>query len=99
MTIIFRADDSTKNMKRESRVYSYKEQLEEIQLRKELEEKRKASGKPTVYSAKQKEAIKLQLTKEAVMREKVSKVFHFLHVPKFKRMQIQFTLRTILHCR
>jgi hypothetical protein len=61
-------------MKRESRVYSYKEQLEEIQLRKELEEKRKLSGKPMVYNQKQKEAIKVQLVKESAIREKIEKV-------------------------
>lgn len=61
-------------MKRESRVYSYKEQLEEIQLRKELEEKRRQSGKPIVYSAKQKEAIKIQMMKEKIIKDHVSKV-------------------------
>ena len=54
-------------------VYSYKEQMEEIALRKELEEKRKKEGKfkAPELSPKQKEAMKAQLEKEAVVRENV----------------------------
>lgn len=64
--------DSARNMKRESKVYSYQEQLEEIQLRKELEEKRKRAGKGPAYTAKQIEAIKTQLAKESLIREQVA---------------------------
>jgi hypothetical protein len=75
ITIDCRADES-KNIKRESKVYSYKEQLEDIQIRKELEEKNRLSGKRVNYSAKQKEAIKTQMAKEKVTRENVQKVRH-----------------------
>lgn len=74
MTIFSSSDETGKNMKRESRVYSYKEQLEEIQLRKELEEKRRQTGKPIIYSNKQKEAIKVQMGKEKVIRDNVARV-------------------------
>ncbi|ODN04906.1 Translational activator GCN1 [Orchesella cincta] len=66
--------DNGRNMKRESKVYSYKEQLEEIQLRKELEEKRKKSGKGPNYNAKQLEAIKVQLAKESAVRAQVAEL-------------------------
>ena len=64
----------SRNMKRESKVYSYKEQLEEIQLRKELEEKRKKEGKAIQLTQKQKEAIKVQLEKESGIRASVKVV-------------------------
>jgi len=67
-----------KNLKRESKVYSYKEQLEEIQLRKELEEKQRKSGKETKLSAKQKEAMKVQLEKESKIRADIKKVHNLV---------------------
>ncbi|XP_050665162.1 eIF-2-alpha kinase activator GCN1 isoform X1 [Leptidea sinapis] len=67
-------DNKEMNMKRESKAYSYKEQLEELQLRREIEEKRRKEGKlkETPMSAKQKEAIKVQMAKEATIRERLT---------------------------
>lgn len=67
---------SLSQLKRESKVYSYKEQLEEIQLRKELEEKRRKEGKvkPLQYTPKQKEAIKAQMDKESAIRGRLQKL-------------------------
>lgn len=67
---------NAKNMKRESKVYSFKEQQEELQLRRELEEKkrREGKGKEPELTPKQKEAVKLQLDKEAVVRDALTLV-------------------------
>ena len=61
-------DNDTKNIKRESKAYSHKDQLEEIALRKELEKKR---GKREM-TPKQKEAFKAQLEKESVIRSRLT---------------------------
>lgn len=65
-----------KNMKRESKAYSFKEQQEEMQLRKEIEEKKRKAGliKEPEMSEKQKEAIKIEMEKESVIRNKVKSV-------------------------
>ncbi|KAI5695392.1 hypothetical protein M8J75_015865 [Diaphorina citri] len=70
------SDSHLTNLKRESKAYSYREQLEEIQLRKELEAKKAREGKQkqTQYTPKQKEAIKAQLDKESDIRKRVSKM-------------------------
>nr|XP_049695154.1 eIF-2-alpha kinase activator GCN1 [Helicoverpa armigera] len=67
-------DSKEMNLKRESKAYSYKEQLEELQLRRELEEKNKREGKvkEVPLSAKQKEAIKAQMAKENAIRQRLS---------------------------
>ncbi|XP_022916125.2 stalled ribosome sensor GCN1 [Onthophagus taurus] len=64
------------NMKRESKAYSYKEQLEEMQLRRELEDKKKKEGKvkEPQYTPKQLEAIKNQKAKEQAIREKLTEL-------------------------
>jgi len=63
-------------MKRESKVYSYKEQLEELQLRRELEEKRRKQGKlkEPQLTPKQKEALRLQLEKESAIRARLNEL-------------------------
>lgn len=67
------ADNDTKNVKRENKAYSYKEQLEEIALRKEIEEKRKREGTYVApkLTPKQKEILKTHLDKEAEIRSEV----------------------------
>lgn len=63
-------------MKRESKVYSYKEQQEELALRRELEEKRRREGKvkEPELTPKQKEALRQQLEKEAAIRDSLTQV-------------------------
>lgn len=69
-----------KNMKRESRAYSYKEQQEEILLRKEIEAKKIKEGKIKIpeLSVKQKEAMAVELEKESNIRNKLKIVSNFL---------------------
>lgn len=64
------------NLKRESKAYSYKEQLEELQLRRELEEKKRKEGKikQPQYTPKQLEAIKNQKMKEQAIRTRLQEV-------------------------
>ncbi|XP_050533442.1 eIF-2-alpha kinase activator GCN1 isoform X2 [Daktulosphaira vitifoliae] len=59
-----------KNMKRESKAYSFKEQQEEIMLRKEIEAKKIKEGKmkKPELSPKQKEAMDIELKKESEIR-------------------------------
>lgn len=73
-----------KNMKRESKAYSFKEQQEEIILRKEIEAKKIKEGKikKPELSAKQKEAMVIELEKETSIRNKLKSVsiFYFSQV-------------------
>lgn len=68
-----------KNMKRESKAYSFKEQQEEIILRKEIEAKKIKEGKikKPELSAKQKEAMVIELEKETSIRNKLKSVSIF----------------------
>ncbi len=70
---LLKSGDDSKNMKRENKAYSYKEQMEELALRKELEEKRRKEGKVVEpkLTPKQKEALNQQLEKEDIRREEV----------------------------
>lgn len=64
------------NMKRESKVYSFKEQQEELQLRRELYEKRKKEGKikEPKLTPKQEEILKTQMAKESAIRKKLTEL-------------------------
>lgn len=59
--------------KRENKVYTYKDQLEELQLRREIEEKKRKDGtwKPPQLTPKQKEAIKNQTEKERTIKQRL----------------------------
>lgn len=61
------------HMKRENKAYSYKEQIEELQLRREIEEKKRKEGKwkPPQLTPKQKEAIKAQTDKENAIKARL----------------------------
>lgn len=63
-------EEKTSQIRRENKAYSYKEQLEELQLRKEIELK-KGKSKEVQMTPKQKEAVKNQLEKEAAIRAKL----------------------------
>ena len=69
-------DNTEVNIKRESKAYSYKEQMEELALRKELEEKRRKEGKIVApkLTPKQKEALNAQIEKEDKIRDEVSQM-------------------------
>ena len=62
------------NVKRENKAYSHKDQMEEIALRKELEEKRRKEGKTSgpKLTQKQKEVLETHLEKESAIRKKLS---------------------------
>lgn len=68
---------SDKNIKRESKLYSHKEQLAEIQLRKELEAKNKAGNENRKLDVKnmnkkQKEIYQQELEKEKIIRDRLN---------------------------
>ncbi|XP_076236761.1 lethal (3) 80Fj [Calliopsis andreniformis] len=64
------------NMKRESKVYSFKEQQEELQLRRELYEKKKKEGKikEPKLTPKQEEILKAQIAKENAIRKRLTEL-------------------------
>lgn len=66
-------EENMAHIKRENKAYSYKEQLEEIQLRREIEAKKQQAGKSKEpqLTPKQREAIKNQLDKESSVRAKL----------------------------
>ncbi|RWS09505.1 Translational activator GCN1-like protein [Dinothrombium tinctorium] len=73
---MYREENNTKNIKRESKLYSYKEQMAELELRKEIETKKKERGdyKEPELNKKQLEAKNLQLIKESSIRERIAAI-------------------------
>ena len=69
---------SNKNIKRENKLYSYKEQMAELELRKEMEKKKKLKGeaqKPQVkLSKKQQEMVDDTLKREQAVRDRCKQV-------------------------
>lgn len=71
-------DLNTKNLKKESKLYSYKEQLAEIEIRKEVEAKKKkknVDAEPQL-NEKQKAAKKAQLEKESAIRSRLKLLYN-----------------------
>ncbi|XP_006818140.1 LOW QUALITY PROTEIN: stalled ribosome sensor GCN1-like [Saccoglossus kowalevskii] len=64
------------SMRRENKAYSYKEQLMEMELRKELEKKKaaKTGKKEPQLSKKQQEIMQAELEKESTIRKKMKKL-------------------------
>lgn len=60
------------NMKRENKAYSYQEQLQEMQLRRELAEKKRKEGKLTT---KQKQVMDKELASEKAVREEIRALY------------------------
>ena len=72
----FKKSDDVTNIKRENKAYSYKEQMEELALRKEIEEKKRREGKwvEPKLTPKQKELVAQQLEKESAVRKRLSEL-------------------------
>ncbi|XP_075147200.1 lethal (3) 80Fj isoform X2 [Haematobia irritans] len=71
---------STTGLKRENKAYSYKEQIEELHLKREIEEKKRKEGrgKPIKLTMKQQDAIKAQTEKESLIRIRLTDLYHKL---------------------
>ena len=71
-----KGDDKLTNIRRENKLYSYEDQLAEIELRKEAEKRKEAKGinvEPKL-TKQQQEAKQAQLEKESEIREKTKGV-------------------------
>ena len=74
--------DSSANVKRENKLYSYKDQMAEIELRKELEKKKGKKKEEPKLSKKQQEQLAEQRKKEADIRTLCLQVrdLYFAHI-------------------
>nr|XP_022338883.1 eIF-2-alpha kinase activator GCN1-like [Crassostrea virginica] len=69
------ADGSSANIKRENKLYSYEEQMAELELKKELEKKKGKKPKEAIkLTKKQEEMLQAQTDKEADIRKRVTKL-------------------------
>ncbi|PIO68756.1 hypothetical protein TELCIR_09444 [Teladorsagia circumcincta] len=68
----FDEGEITYNMRRENKAYSFRDQLAEIQLRRELAEKKRKEGKLT---AAQKQVMEKELAKEKVIRDEMRQMY------------------------
>ena len=73
MSVVKAAADANidKNTKRENKLYSFKEQMAEMELRKELETKNKDDLDLSKLTKKQEEVFKVQMTKEEDIRNRL----------------------------
>ena len=82
-------------MKRENKLYSYKDQLAELELRKEIEKKKKKDqpAKPEVkLSKKQQEMVDEQMKQEQEVRERCQQVR--LHHRRLQK-PLQYAMKSI----
>ena len=73
--------EDTANMKRENKAYSYKEQMAELELIKELEKKKGKKQEAPKLTKKQQEAKAAQIQKEGQIRQKLKLVGYSLNYP------------------
>jgi hypothetical protein len=62
------------NVRRENKLYKYKDQMADLQLQREMAEKRRREGKEIKLTPKQMDAQRTQLAKERHIRERVGEV-------------------------
>ncbi|KJH53105.1 HEAT repeat protein [Dictyocaulus viviparus] len=67
----------THNMRRENKAYSFRDQVAEIQLRRELAEKKRKEGKLT---ALQKQVMEKELAKEKSIRDEIGRMYDFAEI-------------------
>ncbi|VDM51837.1 unnamed protein product, partial [Angiostrongylus costaricensis] len=65
------------NMRRENKAYSFRDQLAELQLRRELAEKKRKEGKLT---ALQKQVMEKELAKEKEIRDEIGRMYENIEV-------------------